>query len=138
MQNKVANSIGLFFLLLALVTLFDNPVIGQNGYFYADFSQNLIHLITGVSIIVVAEKFYYLYPKLLRFWGAFYLSFAVLGSVLVGYSRYGHMLEVITVNGQDHILHMILGLILITLGTSSVRMPLSAEDNSDYHLDIHS
>ncbi len=108
--------------VLAFVTIFANPLIGYYGYFRTDFTLNMIHFLTGIALVIVALEFSERTSLVLRAVGVFYIVLAVLGALTTGFDAYGTMFGLIAVSGPLHILHLLLGVAFITIGTRELRI----------------
>jgi uncharacterized membrane protein len=135
MIKKLSITAGIILILAALITLVPNVIIGSFGIFYTDLQHNLIHLISGAILIVVALEYARHLPRTLRIMGFVYLALAVVGALLIGARGIGLVLG-IGMNGADHVLHLLIGIFLIILGTGEIRMP-SDDVAEDAHLEEH-
>ena len=129
--KNISFAAGAILVFIALVTVFPNTIIGEMSFFHTDFAHNLIHFLSGVAILFVALQYERFLGKTLRALGMFYLALAVLGAITVGSASFGAVFGFVGMSGADHILHLIIGIILVALGTKEIRIPLDdvAEDD---------
>lgn len=121
--KNISMTIGVAFILLALLTIIPNSIVGRDAIFYTDLSHNLIHFFIGAAILVVAFEYERYISKTFRVLGIIYLALAVLGAIGVGFEPYGHLFGFIGMNGADNILHLVFGVLMIVIGTKDIRMP---------------
>lgn len=120
--KNISFAIGGILVFLAMVTVFPNPIIGDAALFRTDFAHNLLHFLSGVAILFVALQYERHLGKTLRVLGIFYLALAVFGATTTG-SGIGKVLGFMEVGGAGHILHLIIGVALVALGTREIRVP---------------
>jgi len=139
-DKSFAISIGSILILAALFTMVPNTLIGRYGYFRTDLLLNLVHFLSGVVLVLAALKFEYLVPKTLRIMGVLYLIIALIGAISTGFSDYGRSLGIMEVSGPDHLLHLVIGLLLIAVGTREIRsLERKVEHLEDTsHAELHS
>jgi len=128
---------GSFFILIALLGFFNSRLFGNSGFFRTDTLYNVIHLIVGLCIIIVAnkgKKVVYTY----FIFGFVYLIIAVLGFDQVRNVKIGGSSLTSDVNSADNVLHIILSAIFFILSflsrTPKVvdRSPVKVLDEEDY------
>jgi len=120
MNTKTASFIiGIIFLLVGILGFFANPVIGESpdAIFHTDSLHNSIHLGSGVLFILIALAFSPQSSVALKLFGIVYLLLGVVGLIQFGAYGYGRLFGFLHVNGPDNILHLALGLVIISAGT---------------------
>ena len=120
--------LGTIFILIAFLTIIPNSIIGKYGFFYTDFVHDMIHFLTGVILLYIAFKKNHWIPKTLRISGMFYIALAIIGAISIGAVSIGKVMGFIGMSGADNILHLVLGLILVFLGTKEISMPDTEEN----------
>lgn len=113
---------GILLVVMAFLTVFGNPLIGYYGYFRTDLAFNMIHFLSGVVIVIAALEFGSRLSLTLRSIGFLYIAFAVLGAVTTGFNDYGTMFGFMAVSGPLHVLHVLIGITLVSIGTRERRM----------------
>lgn len=109
MAKKLAYVFGAVFVLVGLLGFVNNPLVGANGIFETDALHNLVHLLFGVVLLVVAMKAAAKSALYLKIIGVIYLVLAVLGFLM----GEGMLLGLVQTNTADHWLHLILGVVLV-------------------------
>lgn len=120
MLRKFTITLGIFFIILSLITIKPNNLIGKNSLFATDFLRNLIHLFIGGLMLFVAIWHTELLPKVYRTLGYFFIFLAVVGSWSTGYDM-GELFGIMVVNGVGNIFNLIVGVNYIIIGTSEMR-----------------
>lgn len=115
MTKNSALIVGIVFLLLGALGIFPNSFVGVGSYFEVNICLNLIHLITGLILILVASKAPFQASLALKFFGVIYIIMAVAG-FFVGE---GYILGFISSSPANNWLHLALGLITVITGFSS-------------------
>ena len=114
MAKKLAIVFGVVFVLVGLAGFVPNPLVGAGALFDTNLLHDLVHLAFGLILLVVA----YVAGGKSAFWlkilGVVYLLIAVLGFLLV--PNGGDLLGLVTTNLADHLLHVILGVVLLVVG----------------------
>jgi len=126
-MGKIIKVMGWVFLILGILGFFSNPIIGMSSgaWFHADFSHDLVHLVTGLILLWVAYKAQTKTRGTLKTFGIIYLLLAVLGWLLV--SGTGSLLGLVEVDGVGNWLHLIFGFILISGGLKGSSMSMSQD-----------
>ena len=114
MAKKLALLFGVVFLLVGLLGFVENPLVGMGAIFETDLMHNLVHILFGVVLLVVALKAPVKSGLWLKVLGVVYLVLAVLGFLMV--PEGGALLGLVNANGADHWLHIVLGLVLLVGG----------------------
>ncbi len=115
MAKKLAIVFGIIFVLVgALGFIGGLGIVGASGVFETNTLHDIVHLLTGVVLLVVA----FMSPGASALWlkiiGVVYLVVAILGFLLVPSG--GSLLGLIDTNLSDHILHIVLGVVLFLAG----------------------
>ncbi len=114
MPKKLAVVFGVVFVLVGVLGWVSNPIVGMGALFETNMVHDLVHLAFGLILLVVA----FLMPKhatfALKVLGVVYLLIAVLGFMLVPSG--GLLLGLVNTNMADHLLHIVLGTVLLVAG----------------------
>ena len=111
MAKKIAQVFGVIFLLVGLLGFIGNPIVGEMGLFHADMMHNLVHILSGLILLIAASKgAAALWLKVI---GIVYLLVAILGFMMLGEDGMGSVLGIVSVNGADNWLHLVLAAILL-------------------------
>jgi hypothetical protein len=109
MAKTLAMIFGVVFVLVGLLGFVNNPIL---GLFAVDALHNIVHIILGIVLIAGARN---MNPKAavssMKTVGIIYIVLAVLGFILVPVS--GKLLGLVTMNGADNWLHVVLGVALL-------------------------
>ena len=114
MAKTLAMVFGVVFVLVGLLGFVPNPLVGVDGIFETDLLHNLVHLLFGVILVVVAMKSAAQSALWLTILGAVYLVLAALGFVMTGEDEM--LLGLVHANVADHWLHVVLGVVLVAAG----------------------
>ncbi len=117
MSQKLAKVLGIVFVIIGVLGFIPNPIVGGSGMFEANALHNLVHIVIGVILIMMAKKEDGA-RRWLKIFGIVYLLVAILGFLAVGSDGMGNVLGLIAVNSADNWLHVILGVILLGLSFS--------------------
>jgi len=113
MAKKLTLAFGIFFILIGFLGFIVNPIIGNGAFFSADAGHNMIHILTGIVLLV----FSFLKPlsvlKALKMFGILYLILTVLGFILIPTG--GSLFGLVLLNSADHFLNLVIGILLIIL-----------------------
>lgn len=120
MLKKITIVSGVFFILLALITIIPNNLVGNNALLETDFLRNLIHLFVGGFLIFVAIWHSASILRLYRILGYSFICLAVLGAWSTGYDI-GKLLGIMTTNGASNIFNLVVGVYYLVIGTSELR-----------------
>jgi hypothetical protein len=114
MAKTLAIIFGVVFVLVGILGFIQNPIVGMDGIFVTNHAHDLVHLLFGVILLVVA----FVAAARAGLWmiilGVIYLVLAVVGFVMVPHG--GNLLGFVATNDADHWLHIVLGVVLIVLG----------------------
>lgn len=114
MSQKLAKVFGVIFVIVAIIGFIPNPIVGDGAIFHTNIVHNLVHLIVGIILFIMAKKEQQA-TLWLKIFGAVYIVVALLGFLSV-HGGMGSILGIIAVNGADNWLHVVLGLILLGAG----------------------
>jgi hypothetical protein len=120
MLKKITITLGIFFILLSLVTIVPNNLVGKNAIFATDFLRNLMHLFIGGLLLFLAIWHTESLLMAYRVLGYIFISLAVVGSWSTGYDI-GKLFGLMIVNGVGNIFNLIVGVYCIIIGTSEMR-----------------
>jgi hypothetical protein len=110
--------IGLVFVAVGLLGFVDNPIVGDSmdAIFHADTTHNAVHIISGVLFILVALAAPASAAGFLKLFGLVYLAIGVVGLIQYGTDGMGKVLGFLHVNGNDNLLHIGLGVVILLAG----------------------
>lgn len=108
-QKTFALILGVVLLLVGILGFLPNPIVGETGYFGANLFQNILHIIAGGFGIWVGTKGRG--PGYNMTLGWIGVALGILGFIP---SVDGILLNLLMINRQITVLHLVLG--LITLG----------------------
>lgn len=117
MAKTFAIIFGIVFVLVGVLGFVDNPLVGMEGLFQTDTLHDLVHLLIGVVLLVVAFTRPAASAKTILTFGVVYLVLAVLGLLMIPAG--GELLGLVMMNTADHWLHVFLGVVLILVGYST-------------------
>lgn len=116
MAKTFALVFGVVFVLVGVLGFVPNSLVGADGFFQTNLLHDLVHLLFGAILLLVA----FLAPMKSGVWlkllGLVYLLLAVLGFVLLPAG--GTLLGLVQMNMNDHWLHVALGVVLLAVGFS--------------------
>ena len=110
MTKNVFYVLGVVFVILGLLGFVNNPLL---GLFEVNAVLNLIHLVTGILLLVYAGKPESNAKTLAVVLGVIYALVTVLG-FLMG----GNVLGLFHVNGAHNVLHLVLAIVFLAVGLS--------------------
>ncbi len=111
MDKKITMVLGIVFVLVGLLGFISNPIVGSTGYFHTDMIHNVVHLLVGIVMLIMAGSQAVL---ALNLFGAIYVVLAIIGFVQGG----DKLLGFVGYNAMDNWLHLVLGVVLLALGMS--------------------
>lgn len=114
MAKTLALLFGIVFVLVGILGFVPNPIVGSMGLFQTNHLHDLVHLLVGVVLVIVAMSAPEKSGSWLKIFGVIYLILAVIGFLLV--PNGGMLLGLVTMNMADHWLHVVLGVVLIAAG----------------------
>lgn len=117
MAKKLAVLFGIVFIVVGLLAFIPNPIVGGSAgaIFLTDRMHDAVHLLSGIVLLVVGLKKSESAGKALVVVGVVYLLVTVLG--FVHKPEGGEVAGFIAMNKADHVLHLVLGVVLILLGS---------------------
>jgi hypothetical protein len=122
MKAKTASLlIGVVFIAVGLLGFVDNPIIGDSddAIFHADTLHNLVHIISGSLLVLVALAAPASASMVLIVFGVVYAIIGIVGFLSIGSEGMGKVLGFLHVNGADNFLHIALGVIIFISGVAS-------------------
>jgi hypothetical protein len=122
MTQKVLTVLGVILILVGILGFFNDPVL---GIFEVDAVHNIIHLATGILAVIFARNS----GQAMMFAKVFGIVYALVA--IVGFVQGDTVLSIISVNGADNVLHVVLAIVFLWLGfskgsSSSSSMPMQA------------
>src|SRR6478609_6014066 len=109
--KTVALVLGVVFIIVGVLGYISNPLVGQYGIFVTNNPHNLVHIISGIFLLI--GVYTALTPSMaLKILGVVYAIVAVLGFVMMK----GDMLFGIQMNMLDHWLHVVLAIVILAAG----------------------
>ncbi len=123
MAKTLAMIFGIVFILVGALGFINNPILGM---FEVDAIHNVVHILLGIWLVAAARNMSpKAAPMAMKTVGIIYLVLAVLGFILVPES--GKLLGIVTMNGADNWLHVVLGVVLLIAGMSTNKsMPMQS------------
>ena len=121
MKKTVAKVFGWIILIVGVLGFFSNPIIGETGYFRANVAHNVLHVLIGIILLLVAkteEKA----ARWLKIMGAVIVLVAILGFLQTPAMATGYILGIFEVNGASNWLHVVLGIVIFLCGMGGKRM----------------
>ncbi|MDO8510346.1 MAG: DUF4383 domain-containing protein [bacterium] len=109
--------IGIVFLAVGILGYIPNPIVGMDAgdLFATDQMHNLVHLASGIIILLASLGRAATAATTLKVFGVIYLILAVVGFWQIG-SGTGVLLGLVEVNGADNWLHLVLGIVILAAG----------------------
>ncbi|HSC19971.1 MAG TPA: DUF4383 domain-containing protein [Rhizomicrobium sp.] len=109
--KTAAFALGIILIIAGVLGYIPNPVVGPTGIFVTNNLHNLVHIISGIFLLI--GVYTALTPSLaLKILGVVYAIVAILGFVMMK----GDMLFGIQMNMLDHWLHVVLVIVLLAAG----------------------
>lgn len=129
MAKTLAIVFGIVFVLVGVLGFIGSPIAGPMGIFQTNTLHDLVHLLFGIILLVVAFTSPAKSALWLKILGIVYLLLAVLGLLMIPGG--GMLLGIVLMNSADHWLHLVLGIVLILAGmmggkSNSGGMPMSS------------
>jgi hypothetical protein len=116
MAKKLAMIFGVVFILVGILGFLNNPIF---NVFAVDTLHNIVHIILGIILVAGSRKANPTAAAMsMRTVGIIYLLLAVLGFIFVP-SETDKLLGIVTMNGADNWLHVVLGVVLLIVGMSA-------------------
>ena len=114
MAKKFAVVLGVIFVLMGILGFISNPLIGAMGLFMTNSLLNVVYLVIGVVLLIVAFSAPAASALWLKIFGVIVLILTVLGFLMIAGG--GSLFGLLTMNSADHWLHLVLGIILLIGG----------------------
>lgn len=114
MAKTLALVFGIVFILVGILGFVPNPLVGMGALFDTNLAHNLVHLVFGIILVGCALRMPSQSALWLKIIGVAYLLIAVLGFVMV--PNGGSLLGLVDTNMADHLLHVVLGVVLVVAG----------------------
>lgn len=115
MSKTIAIVFGVVFVLVGLLGMFiPNPLVGPGALFDTNTAHDLVHLLFGIILLVVAFAAPMKSGLWLKILGVVYLIIALAGFVLAPMG--GMLFGLVETNDADHWLHILLGVVLLLAG----------------------
>lgn len=114
MAKTLAIVFGIVFVLVAILGFMGSGIAGPMGVFQTNMLHDLVHLLFGLILLVVAFTAPMNSALWLKILGIVYLVLAILGLLMIPSG--GLLLGIVLMNGADHWLHLVLGIVLILAG----------------------
>lgn len=113
MAKTLAIVFGVVFVLVGILGWVPNPLVGMGAIFETNHLHDVVHLVTGLVLLAVAFWAAGSSGLWLKIAGIVYLLIAVLGFLMM---PNGGALLGVTMNMSDHLLHVVLGVVLLVAG----------------------
>jgi hypothetical protein len=114
MAKTLAIIFGIFLVILGVLGWMPNPLVGAGAIFDTNMAHDIVHLVSGLVLLAVAFAAPRMAALGLKLIGVVYLIVAILGFVMA--PNGGTILGVLTANMADHLLHAVLGVVLLVAG----------------------
>ncbi len=124
MTKNVLYVLGAVFIVLGLLGFVNHPVL---GIFEVNTLHNLIHLVSGILVLMFAGMGEMQAKKFALVLGVVYALITILGFLLSG-----NIFNLVMVNMADNLLHLVLAVLLLAVGltgrsSSTPSMPSSPQ-----------
>jgi len=117
MAKKSALVFGIIFILVGLLGFIPgHGIVGEGATFETNGLHDIIHLIFGLILLIVALKSPHASASTVKWVGIIYIILAV-----IGFIQGDSILRIVPVNGADNWLHLVLGVILAAIGFAAKR-----------------
>jgi hypothetical protein len=123
MTNKILMTLGVVLILVGILGFFNDPIL---GIFEVDTLHNIIHLASGILAVIFARNA----SQAMMFGKVFGIVYALVA--IIGFVQSDTVLNLITVNMADNVLHVVLAIVFLWIGfskggsSSSSSMPMQA------------
>ena len=116
-QKTFALVMGIVLVIIGLLGFFNNPIVGEDGFFGSNTYQNILHLIAGAIGVYVGTKGQgHGYNMILGWIG---VALGVLGFI-PGVS--GLFADLLNINTEITVLHLVLGVLFLIVAYSAKKM----------------
>lgn len=119
MTKNIAVLLGVVFLLVGALGYIPNPIVGEGAIFHTDMVHNLIHIVSGLVLLVAGLKSQGAAALGLKVIGVIYLLVTILGFMAIDATGQGSILNLVAINQADNWLHVALALVLLGAGFSA-------------------
>jgi hypothetical protein len=109
MTKNIMYVLGIVLILVGLLGFFNNPVL---GIFATDALHNIVHLASGLLAVILASRGEDQARKAALVLGIVYALVTILGFLSSG----DKILGLITYNGADNYLHLLLAVVFLIFG----------------------
>ncbi len=119
MTTKTASLLlGAAFIAVGILGFIPNPLIGEDekAIFHADQLHNIIHIVSGLLMMLIPLAKTGVTANFLKGFGAVYLALGIVGLVKFGTVGMGKLFGILHVNGADNFLHIGLGVLIFIAG----------------------
>ena len=119
MKTKTISLIfGITFLAVGILGFIPNPIVGDSdtALFHADKIHNIVHLVSGLLILIFGLFIPSFSRSFLKVFGVIYLLIGVLGFFQIGEATDTTVLGFLHVNQADNFLHLFLGVTIFLAG----------------------
>jgi len=103
--------VGAVFFLLGVAGFVNNPLIGERAFFYAGTTLNIVHMIAGAILWIVARTMSHRAEHALQAIGFIFLFVSIFGFILPSAEQ--PLFGIIHVSVADNWLHLAFGTLLI-------------------------
>lgn len=115
MAKNWAIIFGVVFVIVGLLGFVGGAgIVGANGVFVTDTVHDLVHLLSGLVILIVAFSAPQSSSSVLKVFGIVYLVVTLLGFFMTS-----PLLGIMAYNGADNWLHLVLGVVITWAGFGS-------------------
>lgn len=121
MAKNIALGTGIVFILLGILGFIGNPLVGDESLIVTNGAHDLLHLISGLVIVLVALSNQSKVAITLKSFGVLYLVIALLGFFAVDSTGTGNVFSLFTVNTAGNWLHVVLSILVFAAGVMSVK-----------------
>lgn len=108
MVKKWAMVFGIVFVVIGLLGFIANPIVGREGIFQTNALHDLVHIISGIVMLVVAMKSDKAASSVLVVFGIVYLLVTILGFLGISLG--------LNINPADNWLHLVLAVVFLVVG----------------------
>lgn len=127
MVKRLSLIYGLIVLAIGILGFIPNALIGRDGFFLTNAAHDVVHLITGLLLLLVAYTSEETAVATFRGLSVVYVIIALVGFFQIGAVGSGFMLDLFQINGADNWLHLAFTLVFALSGfTASVSAPRRA------------
>lgn len=103
---------GIVFIGVGLLGFIPNPLVSENGIFAVNTMHNLVHVLTGLAILIAVFKFSGFESRILKITGLAYILVTIIGFLTSG----NMLLGLIHINVADRWLHLALAIVIFAAG----------------------